>query len=86
MRWKVALSLMVVSLPTVGLPAVAMAGAVVAVPGPIAGAGLLPVLAVAGGALWLLRKVSGRRDQGYSPSQSNRNGTRDPAPAPVICR
>ena len=32
------------------------------VPGPLAGAGL-PALAVAGGALWLIRKLSSRRQQ-----------------------
>jgi hypothetical protein len=42
-----------------GLTDVALAGAV-AVPGPIAGAGL-PALAVAGGALWLFRKLRSRR-------------------------
>ena len=46
----------------VGLPGAAFAGTV-HVPGPLAGAGLLPVLAVAGGALWLVRKYSSRRQQ-----------------------
>jgi hypothetical protein len=46
----------------VGLPGAALAG-LVQVPGPLAGAGLLPVLAVAGGALWLVRKYSSRRQQ-----------------------
>jgi hypothetical protein len=43
----------------VGLTDLALAGAV-AVPGPIAGAGL-PALAVAGGALWVFRKLRSRR-------------------------
>jgi hypothetical protein len=41
-----------------GLTDVALAGSL-AVPGPIAGAGL-PALAVAGGALWLFRKLHSR--------------------------
>ena len=45
-----------------GLPGEALAGAL-AVPGPVAGVGLLPVLAVAGGALWLVRRFSSRRQQ-----------------------
>jgi hypothetical protein len=45
-----------------GLPGVAFAG-VVGVPGPVAGVGLLPVLAVAGGALWLVRRFSSRSQQ-----------------------
>jgi hypothetical protein len=45
----------------VGLTDVALAGpTTLAVPGPIAGAGL-PVLAVAGGALWVFRKLRSRR-------------------------
>ena len=46
----------------VGLTDVALAGtaAIAAVPGPIAGAGL-PALAVAGGALWLFRKLRNGR-------------------------
>jgi len=47
----------------VGLPGAALAGALTPVPGPLAGAGLVPVLAVAGGALWLVRKFSTRRQQ-----------------------
>ena len=43
----------------VGLTDVALAGTF-AVPGPIAGAGL-PALAVAGGALWVFRKLRSRR-------------------------
>ena len=43
-----------------GLTDVALAGQTFAVPGPIAGAGL-PALAVAGGALWLFRKLRSRR-------------------------
>jgi hypothetical protein len=43
----------------VGLTDVAFAGSL-AVPGPIAGAGL-PALAVAGGALWVFRKLRSRR-------------------------
>jgi hypothetical protein len=43
----------------VGLTDVALAGSI-AVPGPIAGAGL-PALAVAGGALWVFRKLRSRR-------------------------
>jgi hypothetical protein len=53
-----------ISFPMIGLPGVALAGISAVVPAPIAGAGLLPVLAVAGGALWLFRKVSSRRDLG----------------------
>jgi len=44
----------------VGAPGAAFAGLPTVVPGPLAGAGLLPVLAVAGGALWLVRKFSRR--------------------------
>jgi hypothetical protein len=44
----------------VGLTDVAVAGAFVTVPGPVAGAGL-PALAIAGGALWLFSKRHGRR-------------------------
>jgi hypothetical protein len=46
----------------VGLTDVALAGTTIiaAVPGPMAGAGL-PALAVAGGALWLFRKLRSRR-------------------------
>jgi hypothetical protein len=45
----------------VGLTDVALAGfATIAVPGPIAGAEL-PALAVAGGALWVFRKLRSRR-------------------------
>jgi len=46
------------------IPAVALAGEfpTVGVPGPLAGAGL-PALAAAGGALWLVRKLSSRRQQ-----------------------
>ena len=47
----------------VGLASTALAGALAPVPGPLAGAGLLPVIAVAGGALWLVRKFSTRRQQ-----------------------
>jgi hypothetical protein len=43
----------------VGLTDGALAG-VAAVPGPVAGAGL-PALAIAGGALWLFRKLRSRR-------------------------
>ena len=43
----------------VGLTDVALAG-ITAVPGPIAGAGL-PALAVAGGALWVFRKLRSPR-------------------------
>ena len=46
-----------------GLPDVAFAGTIIGVPGPVAGVGLLPVLAVAGGALWLVRRFSSRRQQ-----------------------
>ena len=46
-----------------GLPGVGFAGSVAAVPGPVAGVGLLPVLAVAGGALWLVRRFSSRGQQ-----------------------
>jgi hypothetical protein len=42
------------------LPGLALAGDLTPVPVPLAGAGL-PALAVAGGALWLVRKLSGRR-------------------------
>lgn len=45
----------------VGLTDLALAGGpFVAVPGPVAGAGL-PALAVAGGALWVFRKLRSRR-------------------------
>jgi hypothetical protein len=46
----------------VGLTDVALAGTgiIAAVPGPLAGAGL-PALAVAGGALWLFRKLRSPR-------------------------
>jgi hypothetical protein len=54
---------LIAALPIIALPGMALAGSIV-VPGPLAGAGLLPVLAVAGGALWLVRKVARRRDQG----------------------
>ena len=50
----------IATLALIAVPGVALAG-ITAVPGPIAGAGLLPVLAVAGGALWLMRKVRARR-------------------------
>ena len=43
-----------------GLTDVALAGNPIAVPGPVAGAGL-PALAVAGGALWVFRKLRSRR-------------------------
>jgi hypothetical protein len=43
-----------------GLTDLALAGNPLAVPGPIAGAGL-PALAVAGGALWLFRKLRSPR-------------------------
>jgi hypothetical protein len=46
---------------SVGLADVALAGALTAVPGPVAGAGL-PALAIAGGALWLFGKLRGRRE------------------------
>jgi len=42
------------------LPGAAMASVPLGVPGPLAGAGL-PALAVAGGALWLVRKFSNRQ-------------------------
>jgi hypothetical protein len=51
-----------VSVALLGLPGAAFAG-VAAVPGPVAGVGLLPVLAVAGGALWLVRRFSSRGQQ-----------------------
>jgi len=45
----------------IGLTDLALAGgAFVAVPGPVAGAGV-PALAIAGGALWLFRKLRSRR-------------------------
>ena len=47
------------AIASVGLTDVALAG-FVPVPGPIAGAGL-PALAVAGGALWLFRKIRSPR-------------------------
>ena len=56
-------ALAVVSIALLGLPGAAFAGIAVGVPGPIAGVGLLPVLAVAGGALWLVRRFSSRRQQ-----------------------
>ena len=55
--------LAVVSVALLGLPGAAFAGFVAAVPGPVAGVGLLPVLAVAGGALWLVRRFSSRGQQ-----------------------
>jgi Flp pilus assembly protein TadB len=61
---KTSAALAVVSVALLGLPGAAFAGiAVVGVPGPVAGVGLLPVLAVAGGALWLVRRFSSRRQQ-----------------------
>jgi uncharacterized membrane protein len=49
------------AIASVGLTDLALAGGpFVAVPGPLAGAGL-PALAVAGGALWLFRKLRSRR-------------------------
>jgi hypothetical protein len=51
--------LLVLPIAWAGLTDVALAGAV-GVPGPIAGAGP-PALAVAGGALWLFRKLRSRR-------------------------
>jgi len=53
-------SLVFLSVASTILPSVAFAQEVVAVPGPLAGAGL-PALAVAGGALWLVRKFSNRQ-------------------------
>jgi hypothetical protein len=55
-------ALAVGSVALLGLPGAAFAGAV-GVPGPVAGVGLLPLLAVAGGALWLVRRFSSRRQQ-----------------------
>jgi hypothetical protein len=60
---KIAAVLVVASLALLGFLDVASAGSVIGVPGPVAGVGLLPALAVAGGALWLVRKVSSRRQQ-----------------------
>jgi hypothetical protein len=59
---KISAALAVAAVASLGVPGVAFAGAV-GVPGPVAGVGLLPVLAVAGGALWLVRKFSSRRQQ-----------------------
>ena len=56
-------SAVLVSVALLGLPDVAFAGTIIGVPGPVAGVGLLPVLAVAGGALWLVRRFSSRRQQ-----------------------
>jgi hypothetical protein len=56
--------LAVVSVALLGLPGVAFAGVpVTGVPGPVAGVGLLPALAVAGGALWVVREFSNRRQK-----------------------
>ena len=60
---KTSAALAVVSVALLGLPGAAFAGFVAAVPGPVAGVGLLPVLAVAGGALWLVRRFSSGRQQ-----------------------
>ena len=60
---KTSAALVVVSVALLGLPGAAFAGPVIGVPGPVAGVGLLPVLAVAGGALWLVRRFSSRRQQ-----------------------
>jgi len=59
---KTAAAVAVVSVALLGLPG-AFAVEVVGVPGPVAGVGLLPVLAVAGGALWLVRRFSSRGQQ-----------------------
>jgi hypothetical protein len=49
------------AIASVGLTDVALAGgAFVAVPGPVAGAGV-PALAIVGGALWVFRKLRSRR-------------------------
>ena len=49
----------VVSIALLGPPGAAFAGIAVVV----AGVGVLPVLAAAGGALWLVRRFSSRRQQ-----------------------
>jgi hypothetical protein len=59
---KTSAALAVGSVTLLGVPGAALAGSV-SVPGPVAGVGLLPVLAVAGGALWLVRRFSSRRQQ-----------------------
>ena len=57
---KLAAVLVGLAIASVGVTDVALAGLPIPVPGPIAGAGL-PAVAVAGGALWLFRKLRSPR-------------------------